>query len=188
MSLTKTIENVKELLTADDFWQMGSQGDNFELVRGELIEMTPPGGIHGSAAVNLGSLLLGFVKQEHLGFVMTETGYKLASNPDTIRGPDISFLSAAKIPAGGLPEGYIDGPPDLAAEIVSPGDTASEIQDKVQDYLASGTQLVWVVYPQQRLVIVYHPDGTAQTLRETDTLSGEPVLPGFFCQVADIFG
>lgn len=188
MSLTKTMESVKELLTAADFWQMGSQGDNFELVKGELIEMTPPGGIHGSAAVNLGFLLLGFVKQKHLGYVMTETGYKLASNPDTIRGPDISFLSAAKIPAGELPEGYIDGPPDLAAEIVSPGDTASEIQNKVQDYLAAGTQLVWVVYPQQRLVIVHRPDGTAQTRREADTLSGETVLPGFSCQVADIFG
>jgi Uma2 family endonuclease len=105
-----------------------------------------------------------------------------------VRGPDISFLSAAKIPPAGLPEGYIDGAPDLAIEIVSPGDTASEIQNKVQDYLAYGTSLVWIVYPQQRIVTVHYPDGVARTLRETDALSGEQVIPGFSCQMAEIFG
>ena len=188
MVLGKTVEKVKELVTAEELWRMGSRGENYELVRGELIEMTPPGGIHGSTAVNLGSLLLSFIKARNLGVVMVETGYRLASNPDTVRGPDISFLSATKIPSNGLPDGYIDGPPDLAVEIVSPGDTASEIQDKVQDYLAYGTPMVWVVYPQQRLVIVHDPDGTARTLRETDTLSGEAIIPGFSCQVAEIFG
>ena len=119
---------------------------------------------------------------------MVETGFRLTVQPDTVRSPDISFLAAAKIPSTGLPEGYIDGPPDLAVEIVSPGDTASEIQDKVQDYLAYGTQMVWVVYPQQRIVIIHYPDGTARTLRETDTLSGESMIPDFSCQVAEIFG
>jgi Uma2 family endonuclease len=132
--------------------------------------------------------LLSFIKARNLGVVMVETGYRLASNPDTVQGPDISFLSATKIPSNGLPDGYIDGPPDLAVEIVSPGDTASEIQDKVQDYLACGTPQVWVVYPQQRLVIVHNSDGTARTMRETDTLSGEAIIPDFSCQVAEIFG
>jgi Uma2 family endonuclease len=188
MVLAKTAESVKELVTAEDLWRMSGQGENYELVRGELREMTPPGGIHGSTAVNFSSLLLGFVKEKKLGVVMVETGYKLASNPDTIRGPDISFLSTAKLSPGGLPDGYIEGAPDLAVEIVSPGDTASEIQDKVQDYLAYGTQMIWVVYPQQRIVIIHYPDGMARTLRETDTLSGESVIPGFSCQVAEIFG
>ena len=188
MVLAKTAESVKELVTAEDLWQMSSRGDNYELVRGELIEMTPPGGIHGSTAVNLSSLLLSFVKEKKLGVVMVETGYKLISNPDTVRGPDISFLSAAKLPPGGLPDGYIDGAPDLAVEVVSPGDTASEVQDKVQDYLAYGTPLVWVVYPQQRTVMVHYADGTARTLRETDALSGETVIPDFSCRVGDIFG
>jgi Uma2 family endonuclease len=186
--LTKTVESVKDLITAEDLWRMSSRGKNYELVRGELIEMTPPGGIHGSTAVNLSSLLLGFVKKKNLGVVMVETGYKLASSPDTVRAPDVSFLSIAKIPPDGLPEGYLDGAPDLAVEIVSPGDTASEVQDKVQDYLTYGAQIVWVVYPQQRIVIVHYPDGTARTLHEADTLSGETVIPGFSCQVAEIFG
>jgi Uma2 family endonuclease len=186
--LAKTAESVKELVTAEDLWRMSSRGDDYELVRGELIEMTPPGGLHGSTAINLGSLLLSFVKEKKLGVVMVETGYKLATNPDTVRAPDVSFLSTAKIPSGGLPEGYLDGAPDLAVEIVSPGDTASEVQDKVQDYLTYGTPLIWVVYPQQRIVIVHYPDGTARTLHETDSLSGETVIPGFSCGVAEIFG
>ena len=119
--------------------------------------------------------------------MLVETGYILAANPDTVRGPDISFLAIAKIPNTGLPAGYIQGAPDLAVEIVSPGDAASEIQNKVQDYLAYGVQLVWIVYPQQHLVIVYYPDGTSRTLRDTDMLMGEPVIPGFACLVGDIF-
>lgn len=188
MVLAKTAESVKELVTAEDLWRMGSRGENYELVRGELIEMTPPGGIHGNAALRLGMRLQSFAEAHQLGEAMVETGFRLTVQPDTVRSPDISFLVAAKIPSTGLPEGYIDGPPDLAVEIVSPGDTASEIQDKVQDYLAYGTPMIWVVYPQQRIVIIHYPDGMARTLRETDTLSGESVIPGFSCQVAEIFG
>jgi Uma2 family endonuclease len=184
----KTVETVKQLITADELWQMGSQAEDYELVRGELIEMTPPGGIHGNSAATLRSLLFIFVKEKKLGVVLVESGYKLAANPDTVRGPDISFLATAKIPHTGLPSGYIHNAPDLAVEIVSPSDTASIIQDKVQDYLAYGVQLVWVVYPQQHLVVVYYPDGTSRTLRDADSLSGESVIPGFTCRVSDIFG
>ena len=187
MVLAKTGENIKQLVTAEELWQLSGGGKNYELIRGELIEVTPPGGVHGNIAIRLGSLLQNFADTHQLGKVMVETGFRLTSQPDTVRGPDISFLSAAKIPTTGLPDGYISGPPDLAVEIVSAGDTASEIQDKVQDYLTYGAQLVWVVYPQQRIVIVHYPDGAARTLRETDTLAGETVLPGFTCRVGDIF-
>jgi Uma2 family endonuclease len=187
MDLATVVEEVAELVTADELWQMGSQGDNFELVRGELYEMAPPGGTYGRTASRLDTRLANFVETHRLGEVMVESGYKLTSSPDTVRAPDVSFLSATRIPAGGLPEGYIDGPPDLAVEIVSPGDTASEIQNKVQDYLAAGARLVWVIYPAQRLVMVHYPDSTARTLRQTDMLSGELVLPGFTCQVEELF-
>lgn len=188
MVLAQPIDTVKELVTAEELWQMGGRGENFELVKGELVEMTPPGGIHGSTASRLNTRLSNLVETHKLGIIMVETGYRLTTNPDTVRAPDISFLSAAKIPPDGLPDGYINGAPDLAVEVVSPGDTASEIQNKVQDYLAYGTQVVWVVYPQQRLVVTYYPDGTARTLRETESLSGEAVIPGFSCRVSDIFG
>lgn len=188
MGLAQPIEMVKELITADELWQMGGRGENFELVKGELVKMTPPGGTHGHAALSLGSRLFNFVEAHKLGKMMVESGYKLSANPDTVRAPDISFLSAAKIPPDGLPDGYINSAPDLAVEVVSPGDTASEIQNKVQDYLTYGTQVVWVVYPQQRLVMVHYPDGTARTLQETDILSDEAIIPGFSCRVSDIFG
>lgn len=182
-----TKPTTKALITAEELWQMGAGGERYELSKGDLVEMTPPGGIHGSTAVELSSLLRDFVKQRNLGKVMVESGYLLATNPDTVRGPDISFLSASKIPAEGLPDGYITGAPDLAVEIVSPSDTASIIQEKVQDYLTYGTQLVWVIYPQQKIVVAYYPDGTAKTLHKTDALTGETVLPDFSCRIADIF-
>ena len=120
---------------------------------------------------------------------MVETGYRLTSNPDTVRAPDVSFLSTKNIPATGLPEGYISGAPDLAVEIVSPNDKASDIQAKVEDYLAHGTQLVWVVYPQQKLVVAHYPNGTARTLHHSnsDSLTGESTLPNFSCPLTDIF-
>ena len=97
------------------------------------------------------------------------------------------FSLPKKIPSTGLPDGYISGAPDLAIEIVSPNDTATEIQDKVQDYLNYGTRLIWVVYPRQKIVIVHYPDGTAKTLGATDRLDGETVIAGFSCAVGDIF-
>jgi Uma2 family endonuclease len=187
MALAEPVETTKELVTAEVLWQMGASGERFELVKGELIEMTPPGGLHGSTAVELGSLLRDFVKPRNLGGIMVESGYLLTTNPDTVRGPDVSFLSTEKISPDGIPDGYISGAPDLAVEIVSPSDTASIIQDKVQDYLTYGTQLVWVIYPRQRIVVVHYPDGTARTLNQTDTLSGEDILPDFSCRVVDIF-
>lgn len=187
MALAESVETTKELVTAETLSQMGASGERLELVKGELIEMTPPGGIHGNTAIRLGTLLQNFVDKHPLGVIMVESGYRLATNPDTVRGPDVSFLSTEKIPPGGIPDGYIPGTPDLAVEIVSPSDTASIVQDKIQDYLTYGTQLVWVIYPQQRIVVVHYPDGTARTLHQTDSLRGENVLAGFSCRVADIF-
>jgi Uma2 family endonuclease len=177
----------KTEITAQELWQLSGGEKEYELVKGELIEMTPPGGSHGTVAARISWLLLNFVIPHKLGEVMVETGFQLTSNPDTVRGPDVSFISADKMPPGGPPTGFISGPPDLAVEVVSPNDTASEIQVKVQEYVAYGVQSVWVVYPQQRTVIVHYPDGTARTLHEADILEGKPVLAGFSCRITEIF-
>jgi Uma2 family endonuclease len=187
MALAQTVERTKTSVTAEELWRLSTSDKKYELVQGELIEMTPPGGTHGNIAAKMSWLLLNFVKAQKLGEIMVETGFQLASNPDTVRGPDISFLSADKVPAGGIPAGYISGPPDLAIEIVSPGDTASEIHAKAQDYLEYGSRLVWIVYPQQQTVVVHYPDRTARTLQHADTLTGETVIPGFSCQIQEIF-
>jgi Uma2 family endonuclease len=187
MALAEVTKTTKELITSDVLWNMGADGERYELVKGELVEMTPPGGTHGNVAVRLSTRLQNFIEENNLGEIMVESGYLLTTNPDTVRGPDISFLSASKISPEGLPDGYIHDAPDLAVEIVSPSDTASIIQEKVQDYLTYGTGLVWVIYPQQKIVVAHHPDGTAKTIHKTDTLTGEDVLPDFSCRVADLF-
>ena len=178
---------VKTLFTAEDLWQLPEGGRWYELVKGELIEMTPPGGRHGKIALRLGRYLQTHVDAHRLGEVMVESGFLLASQPDTVRGPDISFAAAERVPSEGLPEGFFPGAPDLAVEIVSPGDTDVEVQDKVMDYLTHGTRRVWVVRPRQRTVTVHRPDGTARLLQGKDVLDGEDVVPGFTFLLQELF-
>ena len=117
MALAVTEEQkTKTELTADDLWQHPT-AEKYELVKGELVEMTPPGGLHGSIAVRLAALIVNFATSQNLGEVMVETGYRLTTNPDTVRAPDVSFLPTKNIPTAGLPEGYIAGAPDLAVEV-----------------------------------------------------------------------
>lgn len=177
----------KTLMTADDLWRLQDSEQRYELVEGELIEVTPPGGVHGRIARRLSARLGDYADLHGLGETLVETGFCLERRPDTVRGPDVSFLSAEQVPAGGLPEGFIEGAPDLAVEIVSPNDSAAYLEEKVQDYLSHGTHLVWVIYPQTRTVIVHRPDGSAQMLGVDDELSGEDVVPGFTLQIGDLF-
>lgn len=114
-----------------------------------------------------------------LGHVLNDAGFYLSRDPDTVRATDVAFIHAARVPGGKLPEGYFSGPPDLAVEVVSPGDTAAEVEAKVWDYLASGTLRVWVVYPDTRTVVVHRPDGTATRCGEDGALQDEAILPGF---------
>ena len=177
-----------KLMTAEELERLPDNGTHYELVKGELVEMAPSGGEHGGLAVVIVVPLSNHVLSHQLGRVMVETGYKLARNPDVVRSPDVSFLRQERIPASGLPRGYIDGPPDLAVEIVSPGDTAEDIEAKVQDYLTYGTRLVWVMQPRTRTVTVYHPDGRARVLRGEDALDGEEVVPSFTLALTELWG
>jgi Uma2 family endonuclease len=159
-----------------------------ELIKGELRTMAPAGFEHGAVITNLAFLLAGHVKAKNLGLVLgAETGFVLSRNPDTVRGADIAFVSIARVPAGARPPGYFPGAPDLAVEVVSPGDTLSEVEDKVDDYLSAGTRLVWVVNPRRKTVTVHRPQAPPRLLGEADTLTGEDVVPDFRCGVAEIF-
>lgn len=177
----------KTLFTAEDLWQLPEGGRWYELVKGELIEMTPPGSMHGKVALRLARHLQAHVDAYQLGEVMVESGFRLESEPDTVRGPDVSFIAADRVPPEGLPDGFFPGAPDLAVEVVSPGDTNAEIQDRVMDYLTHGTRLVWVVRPRRRTVTVHSPDGTACVLSEADVLDGEDVVPGFTLFLQELF-
>src|SRR3990172_377600 len=112
-------------------------------------------------------------------------GFKVASNPDTVRAPDVAFVSNARVPSP-APRGYAPLAPDLAVEVLSPDDRPGEILAKVGDWLSAGSQLVWVVDPVGRIARVFRADGTQSQLAETDALDGEDVLPGSLCRLADV--
>jgi len=173
--------------TAEDLWRWPEDGLRHELVRGEVVSMAPPGGEHGELAIRLGSALYTHVRAHRLGAVATETGYILFRDPDTVRAPDVSFVVAERVPRGRLPRGFVEGSPDLAVEVVSPSDSHSEMQERVQDYLRAGARQVWVVEPRTRSVTVYSPDGSARLLREEEALTGGDLLPGFVLPLRDLF-
>jgi Uma2 family endonuclease len=182
------MSTVTQLLTADDLWKMSRTGTRQELVRGELRTMPPAGFDHGAQVVNLTVPLGQHVRAHRLGVVVgAETGFLLARDPDTVRAPDIGFVRQERIPATGNPRAYWPGPPDLAVEVVSPNDTVFEVDEKVQEWLAAGTALVWVVNPRQRTVTVYRAPADVTILRESDVLDGRATVPGFQYPVADIF-
>jgi Uma2 family endonuclease len=178
---------VKNLLSAEELERMSGLRERHELVRGELVRVTPVGGRHGHVATKFAARLLGHVEQHRLGAVMVEAGYILTRSPDTVRAPDISFLAASRIPPEGLPDGFITGAPDLAIEVVSPDDTATEIDAKVQEYLRAGTRLVAVVQPRTRTLTTYRPDGTARVLQAAERFDGVDVVPGFSLPLEDLF-
>ncbi|MGH2351789.1 MAG: Uma2 family endonuclease [Chloroflexota bacterium] len=176
------------LTTAEEFLRWPDDGRHrYELVRGEVVVMAPPGFEHGGRALTLGFHLQAFVQEHGGGVVVVEAGFLLARDPDVVRAPDVAFVSEARLPPPEQRAGFFPGAPDLAIEVVSPNDTATEVLEKVQEYLAAGSRLVWVADARTRRVSVYRADGTVQFLREEDTLSGEDVLPGFTLRVRDIF-
>lgn len=174
------------LLTAEEFFAMpGSRHQ--ELVRGEVVEVMPPGGVHGKLALAIGMLLGIWAKQGAGGEVGVEAGFIVDEGPDTVRGPDVYYVRAERLPEDGVPSGFWRIAPDLAVEVVSPSDTAEEVREKVREYLNAGTGAVWVVYPSSREVIVHTPDGLARTYGPEATLDTPDVLPGFSCPVSAIF-
>lgn len=176
-----------QLLTAEEFWALPDTGRPRALVRGEVVETMPPGGVHGVIAIILGGLLRAWAKAGGRGVVGAESGFILGRVPDVVRGPDISFVRTERVPATGVPEAFWEQAPELAVEIVSPSETAEEVREKVRDFLAAGTPLVWVVYPRTREVLVHRPGGAIQVLGENDTLEDAAVLPGFACRVGELF-
>jgi Uma2 family endonuclease len=183
------------LYTADEVLRMGqlsADGRNDvrrELIRGELREMPPAGAEHGERAAEIAYLLKDFVKKNRLtGKVYgAETGFILAKSPDTMRAHDAAYMSIDRLTGGRSPEGYILGAPDLSVEVMSPGDTIAETKEKAEMFMAAGTVLVWVVNPRRQTVMVLAPDREPMLLGPDDTLTGDPVLPGFSIRVGDLF-
>lgn len=175
-------------MTVEEFWRLPGDGKWRVLVRGEVVETMPPGGRHGVIASEVSTRLLTWTESGPGGCVGIASGFVLHRDPDTVRGPDIFYVRAERIPASGIPEAFWELAPDVAVEIVSPHDSADEVREKVREYLTAGTRLVWVIYPRTQEVIVHTPDGLARTYSRNDVLGEFDILPGFVCTVAELFG
>jgi Uma2 family endonuclease len=163
-------------------------GKRTELVRGDLVVMASAGGRHGQVAHTVAFFIGVHVRDRSLGRVFAaETGFILRRDPDTVRAPDVAFVAAERLGSEETPAGFLEPAPDLAVEVVSPGDSAAAVRDKIQDWLKAGTRLVWVVYPETRSVVVHRQGHPAETLSEADTLNAVPVLRDFTVQVRELF-
>ncbi len=183
-----TAREKEKLLTADDLLRLYSEGIRGELIRGVLHETMASGEEHGEIVTNMVLILGGFVKPRRLGrLVASDVGVRLERDPDTVREPDLAFISAEKRPLGVRNTGYIEVAPDLVVEIVSPSDRPADVVEKARMWLSYDTGLVWVVYSDTRTVGVHRPDAPEVMLGEDDTLNGGSALPGFSCSVRDIF-
>lgn len=175
----------ERLYTAQDLLALPHDTKRYVLVEGRLIEMSPTGKMHGRLTSRLTSLLDTFVSAHHLGQVYgAETGFRVSENPDTVYGIDAAFVSKARAQYG---DGYFNGAPDLAVEVVSPGNAQVELHQKIRDYFAAGASHVWVVYPRTRVIYQYLSTDQIRVLHEEDVLEVPDLLPGFSLRVGALF-
>jgi Uma2 family endonuclease len=177
----------KKLLTAEEFLLLPNPADGSqqELVRGKIITMPPPEGLHGVTCMKAGRHIGNFVDDNDRGTVAcNDTGFITERDPDSVRGPDISFWSKERLIE--IPVGYIDIAPDMLIEVLSPSNTRKQIMAKLREYFAQGVRLVWVIAPEDRTLTIYRTPEGGRLLHETATVTGEDVLPGFTSRVSDL--
>ena len=178
-----------QLVTAEELLEMPDDGVRRELIRGEIREMSPAGDRHGDVGMQLGWRLGHHVSVNSLGKVyLAETGFKLASDPDTVRAPDIAFVRRERVEREGTVLGFRTGAPDLAVEVISPSDRFTAVEDKVFEWLDAGARMVIVLNPEQRTATVYRSRQDIVVLTERDRIDGADVVPGWTVAVSDLFG
>ena len=179
------MSTIAQACTAEQLLARPDDGWRYELVDGELRRMSPAGQEHGRVAMNLGARLAQFVREQSLGVVFAaETGFLLRRQPDTVRAPDVAFVSSARTSTS---DGFFPGAPDLAVEVVSPSDSFVEVEEKVLEWLGAGTQAVLVINPRKRSVSIYRANKDIRRLNEGDTLDLSFVVPGFTVGVKELF-
>ncbi len=187
MRIDQRMSETARLVTAEELEHYPDDDYRYELVEGRLLRVSPVGFEHGRVVVQVVSLLHRHLYGKGIGAALTEVGFKLASNPDTVRAPDIAFVRQARI-AKSTPRGFLHGPPDLVIEVLSPDDRPSEVEAKVVEYLACGAPLVLVIDPDARTVVCHRRSAAPVTFRdERDVIDLDDVVPGFRCEVREIF-
>ena len=178
----------KTLMTATEFAKTGPETDGFELVKGELVPMPPPRRHHGSSCIKVGTLLELYRRSLGHGRVYgNDTGIITETDPDTVRGVDVTFIANAPWSEDG-PDGYIDIPPDLAVEVRSEGQAWKELLAMMHEYIQMGVRMVWIVDPSVRRLTVFQPDREPMIYAAESEFDGGEVLPGLRFKVAEIFG
>jgi Uma2 family endonuclease len=172
--------------TPDDLLKM-PDGDRFELLEGQLVEKDMSAKACRVVA-RICAALVPFVEANELGSVFGSTAtYRcFADDPDRVRKPDVSFVHRSRWNEE-YEEGHVPIAPDLAVEVVSPNDLHYDVERKVAEFLSAGVKLIWVINPEEQTVQVFRHDGTTGYLRADAELTGEAVLPGFRCRIAELF-
>jgi Uma2 family endonuclease len=176
-----------KLLTAEEFFLIPDppDGSQQELVRGEIITIPPPGGLHGATCSKTDRKLGAYIDSGPGGvLVCNDTGFITERAPDSVRGPDISYWTEDRLKE--IPVGYIEVSPDMLVEVLSPSNTRKQILAKLREYFAKGVRLVWVIAPEDRTLTIYRTPDEGRLLHESATVTGEDVLPGFTCRVSDL--
>ena len=175
-------------MNAQELTQLPDNGKIYELVCGELKMMSPAGGRHGKIAHRISLILGAFVEANELGIVLAaETGFRLATDPDTVRAPDVAFVTKQRYAAIEDDTGYLPLSPDLAVEVLSPSDRFSDVEEKTQCWLSHGCRLVLVVDPAQQLVFVHRSPTRIEILRGTDVFEADPVVVGWQVAIDQFF-
>ncbi len=183
---TRKNESPKKLLTGEEFAVEYADTPCVELVRGRVVNVTPPGFEHGWVELNIGGVLREFVRRNKLGRVATgDAGLYTRQLPDSVRGADVLFISNERLKKRSE-KAFLDVAPELAVEVLSPNDRWKEIQDKVQEYLDAGVLMVWVADPEDKAITVFRKNAM-YVFKESDSITGEDVLPGFSCPVREFF-
>jgi Uma2 family endonuclease len=180
-----------ELLTAEEFFDWATRPENqdklYELEEGRVVEVPPPGELHGTLCGLIAHLLWNYVFQQGKGYVCSnDTGLLVRRGPDTLRGPDVMLFDESR-QLDDLSRRFTDRVPKLVVEVLSPNDPQGKVNRRIGQYLKRGVPLVWLVDPEVRIVTVYRPGKEFFTVEETDELTGEEVLPGLRMRVGDLF-
>ena len=182
-----TIATEKKIWTDEAFMALPDDGDRYEIVNGELVNMGNSGMAHGDLCAFLVGNLAIYVRAKKLGSVCdSSTAFKMKLGNK--RSPDISFVAKERLKGlKKLPKGFFEGAPDLAIEVLSPSNTFEEIHSKLVEYFESGCKLAWVINPDEESVLVYRKPQPEKLLKITDSLDGEELIPGFTLAIAELF-
>lgn len=182
------MDDVEQTMTIDQLPCADFPEKRIEVVDGVVHRMTPASARHGLIGANVLALLLQHARANRLGEVfLSETGFVLRRAPDTLRCPDVAFVSAERLRAHGIPRGMMTVAPDLAVEILSPSDSVAYVERKVRDYFAAGVRMAWLIDDRARTVAIRVPGAADRIAGETDMVDGGDVVPGFKCPVASFF-